>query len=124
MALLYAVVIVFLIVRMSPDYFSSRRPAVGSWRGRHPAIRLAVHVVKNLVGVLFVLAGLAMLVLPGQGALTIVVGLTLLDLPGKRRMALKIVRERHVLVAINWIRSRARRPPLILPDEDDSPGDG
>jgi hypothetical protein len=81
-------------------------------------------VVKNLVGIVFLLAGLAMLVLPGQGALTIVVGLTLLDLPGKRGMALKIVRQRHVLVAINWIRSRARRPPLILPDEDGAPGEG
>jgi hypothetical protein len=117
-ALLYAVLTVLLIVRMSPDYFISRRPAEGTWRRQHPVIRLLVRVVKNAVGAVFVLAGLAMLVLPGQGALTVVVGLTLLDLPGKRKMALRIVRQRHVLQAINWIRSLARRPPLVLPPVD------
>jgi hypothetical protein len=114
-AVLYAVVIFVLIARMSPDYFVSRRPVAGSWRIRHPAVRFLFRALKNLLGAVFILAGLAMLVLPGQGALTVLVGLTLLDLPGKRRMALRIVRQRHVLRAINWVRSRARRDPLILP---------
>ena len=59
--------------------------------------------------------GLAMLVLPGQGVITILVGITLLNFPGKRRLELRIVRQRPVLLAINWIRARANRPPLVLP---------
>ena len=61
------------------------------------------------------LAGIAMLALPGQGILTILVGITLLNFPGKRRLELRIVRQRRVLRAINWMRAKAKRPPLVLP---------
>lgn len=107
----------FVVARMSPDYFCSRRPPQGSWRFRHPVARIAARVAKNLFGLFFVVVGIAMLVLPGQGMLTILVGLFLLEFPGKRWLELRIVRQRPVLLAINWIRARARRPPLRVPDE-------
>ena len=105
-----------LIARMGPDHFVRRNPPVESWRGRHPAVRLAGVAVKNVVGVVLLLAGLAMLVLPGQGVITILVGISLLNFPGRRKLELRIVRQRPVLLAINWIRTRARRPPLIIPE--------
>ena len=43
---------------------------------------------KNLLGVFFVLIGIAMLVLPGQGILTIIAGMMLLDFPGRHRTRL------------------------------------
>jgi len=71
-------------------------------------------VAKNAAGVVFVLAGLAMLVLPGQGILTILIGLTLVNFPGKRSLEKRIVRQEKVCFAINWMRSRAGRPPLKI----------
>jgi drug/metabolite transporter (DMT)-like permease len=57
------------------------------WADRHPAVRFAFGVGKNLLGVAFVLAGVMMLVLPGQGVLTIVVGAVLADFPASTRSA-------------------------------------
>jgi hypothetical protein len=106
-----------LIVRIPADYFTRKTPPPSSWRGRHPAVRAAILVVKNVLGVLFVLAGIAMLFLPGQGILAILIGITLLNFPGKRALELRIARSRPVLRAINWIRTRSHRPPLQVPHE-------
>jgi hypothetical protein len=78
-------------------------------------LRVVLRAVKNIVGLVLVLAGVLMLVLPGQGLLTIFMGITLLDFPGKRRLELSVVRRRPVFSALNWIRKKARRPPLLLP---------
>ena len=106
-----------LVVRMRSDYFVTRRPSAESWFGKHPAVRIVLYVVKNVLGLILVLAGLTMAVpsIPGQGLLTMLIGITLLNFPGKRRLELWIVRLRPVLRAINWMRDRAGRPPLILP---------
>lgn len=111
------VVIPILVARIRSDYFVSRTPPAESRMGQHPAARIAFYAAKNLLGLVLLLAGIAMLALPGQGILTILVGLTLLNFPGKRRLELRIVRLRRVLRAINWMRARAKRPPLILPDK-------
>jgi len=111
------VVIPVLVSRMRSDYFLSRTPPAESWMGRHTAIWIGVYGLKNLLGIILLLAGIAMLVLPGQGVLTILVGITLLNFPGKRRLELRIVRLPRVLRAINWMRARANRPPLILPEK-------
>ncbi len=115
LALIYAALIFFAIARMSPDYFVRDHAAPGSWRERHPALRIFVHLAKNLFGVLLVLMGIAMLVLPGQGILTLLIGVSLLDFPGKRALEKKIVCSPAVHRAINKIRRRAGRPPLRLP---------
>jgi hypothetical protein len=115
----YAIVMFGAVSRVSADYFVSHAPAASTWRGRHPVVRFLGHAVKNVIGVVLFIAGLAMLVLPGQGLLTIVVALMLLDLPGKRTLTMRILRERHVRSAIDWIRAKAKQPPLILPDSDD-----
>jgi len=114
-AVLYLGLMSLFIARMSPDYFVSPKPAPGTFRTVHPVVRVLVRVVKNLLGIVFLVAGLAMLVLPGQGALTILVAISLLDFPGKRRLELRIVSQRHVKRSIDWIRARARQPPLNLP---------
>ncbi len=108
-----------LVARMRPDYFLERRATEEYWSGRHRAARFTVLLLKNIIGWVLVLAGFAMLVLTGQGILTILIGMTLLNFPGKRKLELWIFRLRHVSRAINWVRTKARQPPLILPDKDD-----
>jgi hypothetical protein len=105
-----------LIARMRPDHFVHPDPPAESWRGRHRIVRLIVLGIKNVLGVVLLLAGLAMLLGPGQGIITILVGISLLSFPGKRRLELFIIRQGFVLQAVNWIRAKAKRPPLILPE--------
>jgi hypothetical protein len=108
------VAVPMLIVRMPTDYFARGGPRTGRFGRRHPQLRLVLRLLKNATGVVLVVVGVAMLVLPGQGILTILVGITLLDFPGKRALALRIVRRRSVFRAMNWIRRKARQPPLEL----------
>jgi hypothetical protein len=69
-------------------------------------------VLKNLLGLVFLLGGAAMLFLPGQGLLTMFIGVLLLEGPGKRRFELWLVRKPAVLGALNWLRRRSGAPPL------------
>ena len=94
------IVMPILVVRMRSDYFLGRKPPPGSWSGRHRVSRIAIFVVKNVVGLILLLLGIAMLVLPGQGIITILVGISLLNFPGKRRLELKIIRQPPVLQAV------------------------
>ena len=58
-----------------------------------------------------------MLLLPGQGILTLFAALVLLDFPGKRRLKLLIIRQPIAMKAVQWLRTRAHREPLVLPPE-------
>jgi hypothetical protein len=109
------VAVPIVLARLPADHFlKPPSPAVE----RHPLLRWTVLSLKNALGAVLVLAGLAMLLLPGQGILTLLVGLTLLDLPGKRRLELRLLRLRPVHRAINWVRAKAKQGPLLLPEED------
>jgi hypothetical protein len=116
------IVVPWLIVRIPPDYFSRHRPPRKPGEGPYPMARLALRIAKNALGLLFVLAGLLMLILPGQGLLTILTGVLLLNFPGKRRLARWIVSRRPVLKGINWLRRRAHREALVLDSHAEPPG--
>jgi hypothetical protein len=74
-------------------------------------------ILKNMMGVLLVLAGLAMLILPGQGLLTLAIGLGLMNFPGKRRLIRRIIGQPRVLRTINRWRAKAHKDPLVAPDD-------
>jgi hypothetical protein len=78
-------------------------------------LRTPFFLLKNAVGVLFVLAGLAMLLLPGQGLLTIFIGLTLIDFPAKRKVIRWIIGRKRLFRTINRFRAGFHRPPLEFP---------
>ncbi len=102
-----------ILIRLPSDYFSYRRRRSHT-QVRHPFVAVLLVVVKNTLGLTFVAAGIAMLVLPGQGILTILVGMMLLDFPGKYRVEQRLVGHASVLRSINWIRKRAHKPPLRI----------
>ncbi|MDZ4289200.1 MAG: PGPGW domain-containing protein [Prosthecobacter sp.] len=108
----------FLVVRMGEDYFMPHRDEEQTLAGRHPALRVTGLILKNALGVLLIAAGIAMLLLPGQGLLTIVIGLMLLNFPGKRAFEVRLIRLPVLLRTINGLRARAHRPPLQLPPKD------
>ena len=108
--------VLWLVTRIPSDYFVHHRRLVDRWQPRHPLLRIALLTAKNIGGVVLVLAGIAMLVLPGQGILTIVIGLMFLDFPGKFALERRLVRQPPVIRAMNWMRAKAGHPPLETPE--------
>ena len=104
-----------LIIQMPADYFLYDRKDLKQFRRQHPFVRVITAVIKNIFGVIFICAGLAMLVLPGQGVITILIGITLISFPKKRALECRIIQQRAVVRTLNWIRTKAAKPPLELP---------
>lgn len=75
-------------------------------------LRLLGRILKNILGLFFVLIGLIMLFLPGQGLLSILIGVMLMNFPGKYRVERAIIRQEKVLSTINWLRAKGHRSPL------------
>ncbi len=109
--LVFPLIIVFLPQR----YFVKPRRDPARLIRRRPALWLVVTVLKNLFGAVLVLAGLVMLLLPGQGLLTILIGLTLLNFPGKYALERRLASRPAVARALNRMRLLVGRPPLEIP---------
>ena len=107
------VAIPFVAVRIPADYFSAPRRHPLAW-DKHPALRVLVLVLKNLLGLVLVLAGVLMLFIPGQGLLTIFLGIMLMNFPGKYRLERFVISRGPVLRGINWIRKRSGVAALEL----------
>jgi hypothetical protein len=104
----------WLIVRIPSHYFSHTRRVDKLWDHRHPAIRMMLIIGKNILGYILILAGIIMLVLPGQGLLTILIGVILVDIPGKYRFEKWVITRPPALRSVNWLRLRAKRAPLVI----------
>ena len=105
-------IIIYLPARFfNPQEINARRAEQG-----FSASRLVLIVLKNAVGALLVLAGLLMLVLPGQGLVTLLIGLSLVNFPGKRRLICRLLQQPRIIGFINRIRTAASRPPIVPPN--------
>lgn len=117
MLLAGVVLVPMVVVRLPADYFAGPKRRRRPDPPRHPALVVARRIIKNAFGLLLVLAGLAMLVLPGQGILTILVGLSLMNFPGKYRLERWIIHSGPVLKPINALRRRFGREPLTFGEQ-------
>ena len=112
---LSAVLVTVILVQLPPDHYSRGRVApLAAANGGLVSLLAsgAVLVIRNVLGWVFVVAGIAMLVLPGQGLLSIIAGLVLIDFPGKHRLERRLLASHVVRDAMNWLRRRAGRPPF------------
>lgn len=107
-------IVPWLIVRIPEDYFAFKDRPINPWSHRHVAIHWLGFIVKNLLGMVLIVMGIAMLVLPGQGLLTIFIGTMLLNFPGKYHLERRLVRMGPIWNSINWLRRRAGRQELII----------
>jgi hypothetical protein len=103
---------VFLIALPHDYLLGTAPPRSAAWP---TPMRWIYRIGKNLAGWLFLIAGLLMLVLPGQGLLTIFAGLVLSDVPGKRRILRAILGREPVFDRVNRLREKAGKPPLDPP---------
>ncbi len=102
-----------ILIRLPPDYFKNHHHK--PWfANHHPVIRILGLVIKNIAGIIFLLAGFAMLFLPGQGLLTMLLGFLFIDFPGKHRLEQKLIQHPKVLKAINALREKANKPPFTF----------
>ncbi len=104
----------WLVVRMPADTFAQPvaldRPYTWLQRLRQLA--------RNCAGLLLVILGLLLSLpgVPGQGLMTVLLGLLLLDIPGKRAWELRLLRMTAVRKAIDRLRVRFGKQPLIIPE--------
>ncbi len=104
-----------VMVKIPADYFSVNykqhfMPDKSWW------MRWSALILKNIFGLFLIVLGLLLSLpgVPGQGILTILLGLIMIDIPGKRPLEAKIIKRPTVLSAINKLRKRYDKPPLIL----------
>ena len=108
------ILIPWLIVRLPEDYFSGSRRHKSRLKMQHPVVYWSARVAKNALSLILIVAGIAMLVLPGQGLLSILIGISISDFPGKYHLERYLVSRPGVLKSINWIRKRAGKPSLSM----------
>lgn len=103
----------YFLSRLPSDYFSrGERAALGIPEGPSPPFRIVLRVLRNLLGLLLVLLGILMLLLPGQAILTILIGVFMVDFPGKRRFERWVIARPRVMRMLNSLRRRAGQPPI------------
>jgi hypothetical protein len=108
------IIIPWLVVRIPVDYFAGVKRHRIPWVNQHPAVRWILLIIKNLSGLVFIVLGIVMLVLPGQGLLTILIGIILLNFPGKYRLERWLIQRKPVRRAVDWLRRKAGKEPLIF----------
>lgn len=104
-----------VMVKIPADYFSPNyEPKF--LPGKPWVIRWSAVIIKNLVGIVLIVVGILLSLpgVPGQGILTILLGLIMLDIPGKRPLEARIIKRPSVLSAVNGLRARWDKPPLVL----------
>ena len=109
-------IIPWILLRLPRDYFLPPRRHRITPQHLSLAMGIPLLVLKNFAGIVLILAGLAMLVLPGQGLLTIILGLALTNFPGKFKLQRRLVCHPSVLNSLNWLRRRFNRAPFIAPE--------
>ncbi|MBK6748797.1 MAG: hypothetical protein KA956_13870 [Pyrinomonadaceae bacterium] len=104
-----------VMVKIPPHYFSSHHERDflpdSPWLVRWGAV-----IAKNILGVFLICLGILLSLpgVPGQGVLTILLGLIMVDIPGKRPLEARIIQRPTVLAAINKLRAKYEKPPLVL----------
>jgi hypothetical protein len=110
-------IVTLVLVRLPATYFAGDGP-------RLAGTSLVKRLGKNVLGVFLVAVGVVLSIpgVPGQGVLTILIGVMLIDFPGKRRIERRIVSAPKVHKAIDDLRGRFGRAPLVI--DADAPADG
>lgn len=110
------IAIPIIIARLPPDYFLKEERHLVATRSKQPAFYFLNQFIKNFLGGILILAGIAMLVLPGQGLLTILIGLGVTNFPGKYKLERKLVSNQGIFKSLNWMRKRGGVEPFLYPE--------
>ncbi len=108
-------IVSIILVNLPATYFQESHSR-DFWKGRSQLIRILGVGAKNVLGVVLVAVGVVLSLpgVPGQGLLTILLGIMLLDFPGRQRLEIWLVSRPKILQAINSLRHRFGKPPVVL----------
>ena len=112
------ILVPMMVVRIPADYFSHEKRQHKRPEKYPPVVRIVILIIKNVMGIVLLLAGILMLVLPGQGLFTMFVGTMMMNFPGKYKLERWVVARGPVLKSINWMRKRAGHEPLKTYTDD------
>jgi len=111
------IIVPIILARLPSDYFlANNKNNELATQTNKPSYFGLYKIIQNIVGALLILAGIAMLVLPGQGVLTILIGLGVTSFPAKARLERKLVSKKSVFKSLNWMRKRAGVEPFLYPE--------
>jgi hypothetical protein len=107
--------IAVVMVKIPENYFSSHYQQ-DFMPGSPFLVRWGAVILKNMLGVFLVILGIILSLpgVPGQGLLTILLGLIMIDIPGKRPLEARIIKRPTIKSAINNLRTKFNKPPLVL----------
>jgi hypothetical protein len=109
---IFSVVAVVASVLLVPRYLASLPQDFLVRDAHQDGGSMAWRVARNVLGVLLVVLGVLMLILPGQGLLTLLVGVMLVDFPGKLKLVQRLLGRPKVLGIVNKLRAKRGSPPL------------
>ena len=105
----------WFVSQIPEDYFIHEKRQADNWDKYSPETRVVIIIVKNVTGILMLISGLLLLILPGQGILTIIIGILLIDYPGKFKLEQKIISIPSVFRGLNWFRAKSNKSYLQHP---------
>jgi hypothetical protein len=109
-----AIAVPWVVISLPDNYFVTEKRGSLLTQNFHPLIALMLLALKNCLALAIVLAGVVMLIIPGQGLLTIFIGVLMLDFPGKFKVERWLVSKQAVLSSINWLRRRSGKNELEI----------
>lgn len=75
---------------------------------------IMLKLIRNTLGLVLLVIGLLLLILPGQGLVTILVALMISDLPFKHRFIAKLVANPGVQKGLNTVRKWRGKAPFVF----------
>ena len=105
----------WFISKIPEDYFIHEKRQADNWDKYSSETRVVIIIVKNAIGIVMLISGLLLLILPGQGILTMIIGLLLIDYPGKFKLEQKIISIPSVFRGLNWFRAKSKKSYLQHP---------
>jgi len=101
----------WVIAQLPTDYFKRKHIETGSLG----PLRVALLILRNGFGVLFILIGIVMMVTPGPGLVAMILGLSICEFPGKHDLLMRLAGQPNVFASLNWLRHKANKPAFIHP---------
>lgn len=102
-----------VVLSLPCDYFVRDS---GGGPPRHGAVlRFSLVLLKNMLGLLLLLAGVVMALplIPGPGVFVMLIGVGLLDFPGRRAVERRLLGAPRILASVNRIRACFGRAALL-----------
>lgn len=103
----------WFIASIPDDYFDADK-RMQRKKNKAGILAAAGAILKNMVGLILIISGIIMLVLPGQGLLTLLIGLILINFPGKYKLEKKLLGNPQVLKSVNWFRRKRGKKEFSL----------